>query len=40
VVLKAREAAFETTCFTHWWRNETSQTARGIVVDIVEASTP
>ena len=40
VVLKAGEAAFETTGVSHWWRNETSQPARALVVDIVEESTP
>ena len=40
VVLKTGEAAFETTGVTHWWRNETSQPARALVVDIVEESTP
>ncbi|CAK6691835.1 hypothetical protein [Synechococcus sp. CBW1107] len=40
VVLQAGEAAFETTGVTHWWRNETSEPVRAIVVDIVEASTP
>ncbi len=40
VVLQAGEAAFETTGVTHWWRNETSEPVRALVVDIVEASTP
>ncbi|MDM7951992.1 MAG: cupin domain-containing protein [Cyanobium sp. CZS 25K] len=40
VVLEAGEAAFETTGVTHWWRNETSQPAQALVVDIVEESSP
>lgn len=40
VVLQAGEAAFETTGVTGWWRNETSEPVRALVVDIVEASTP
>jgi len=40
VVLQAGEAAFETTGVTGWWRNETSEPVRALVVDIVEALTP
>jgi hypothetical protein len=40
VVLQTGEAAFGTTGVTRWWRNETSQPARAIVVDSIEASTP
>jgi hypothetical protein len=39
-MLKAGEAAFETTGVTYWWRNQTSQPVRALVVDIVEESTP
>lgn len=40
VVLNAGQAAFETTGVSHWWRNETDQTVRAIVVDIVEEPMP
>jgi quercetin dioxygenase-like cupin family protein len=40
VVLNAGQAAFETTGVSHWWRNETDQPVRAIVVDIVEEPMP
>jgi quercetin dioxygenase-like cupin family protein len=40
VVLNAGQAAFETTGVSHWWRNETDQPVRAIVVDIVEEPGP